>query len=207
MSRLIGAPHHHSGVIIIFYVIDKTGLCYAEFGARVPRAGSAYVYTYVTIGEFMAFIIGWNLILEYVIGTSSVARAFSSYFDSLIDNRIEHFFRHHLPMNIPGLSEYPGWLFISLILNYFFAILLLIVDMHKICLRSRLQFLSHVCFRLGWRSPRGSTTYSPAAICVWSRSLSCMAASMLTWTTGRSSQVRWLIIKWHKFSFTLILLC
>ncbi|CAF1316706.1 unnamed protein product [Adineta steineri] len=82
------------------------GLCYAEFGARTPRAGSAYTYTYVSIGELLAFIIGWNMILEYVIGAASTARALSAYLDSLINFTMREYFKHHFPLRSAILSEY-----------------------------------------------------------------------------------------------------
>ncbi|XP_073843785.1 cationic amino acid transporter slimfast [Musca autumnalis] len=92
------------------------GICYAEFAARVPKAGSAYVYSYVTIGEFVAFTIGWNLILEYVIGTASVARGLSGYFDSLIDKNMSSALTEALPINVSFLGDYPDFLGFGMVL-------------------------------------------------------------------------------------------
>src|ERR671911_624498 len=61
-------------------------LCYAELAAMIPQAGSAYAYSYATLGELVAWIIGWDLMLEYAVGNVAVAIAWSGYFNSLVRN-------------------------------------------------------------------------------------------------------------------------
>src|SRR4051812_41812807 len=72
------------GVVFLFAIIAVTcgftAMCYAEFASRVPVAGSAYTYSYVSIGEIVAWIIGWALIMEYAIGNVVVSISWSSYF-------------------------------------------------------------------------------------------------------------------------------
>jgi APA family basic amino acid/polyamine antiporter len=60
------------------------GLCYAELAAMIPQAGSAYAYSYATLGEFVAWIIGWDLILEYAVGNVAVAISWGDYFNTLV---------------------------------------------------------------------------------------------------------------------------
>src|SRR5438128_11699243 len=61
------------------------GLCYAEFAAMIPIAGSAYTYAYTTMGEFVAWIIGWALILEYALGAATVSIAWSEFLNKLLE--------------------------------------------------------------------------------------------------------------------------
>src|SRR5881397_1547051 len=67
------------------------GLCYAEMASAVPVAGSAYTYSYATMGEFVAWIIGWDLVLEYAMGAATVGVGWSGYLVSLLDYLGIHF--------------------------------------------------------------------------------------------------------------------
>ncbi|XP_028393869.1 high affinity cationic amino acid transporter 1-like [Dendronephthya gigantea] len=94
-----------------------SGLCYAEFGARVPKCGSAYIYSYVTIGELCAFVIGWNMLLEYVMGAAALGKAWSDFFNALCDGCVSDFFIKHFGLfKLWWMSDYPDFLAFSFLL-------------------------------------------------------------------------------------------
>lgn len=102
----IGSAAYNGGpaISLLFLITAVTcgfsALCYAEFASRVPIAGSAYTYAYVTFGELIAWVIGWALILEYAIGNIVVAISWSGYFNNLLEG-----FGLHLPA---WLTTDPG---------------------------------------------------------------------------------------------------
>src|SRR5207302_3377184 len=102
------ANHAGPAVVLSFIVAGITcafaGLCYAEFASLIPIAGSAYTYGYATLGEFVAWIIGWDLGLGYAFGAATVASGWSGYVISLFQD-----FRLRIP---PALAGTPGQPFV-----------------------------------------------------------------------------------------------
>src|SRR5213593_4823230 len=100
------------------------GLCYAEFASMIPVAGSAYTYSYATMGEFVAWIIGWDLILEYAVGAATVSIAWSAYANRVLDwfgLRIPYQwshspFEHDIATGVHGSMNIPA-VFILLLLT------------------------------------------------------------------------------------------
>src|SRR6186997_3474493 len=85
------AAGKHAGPAVVISMIlagvvsALAALCYSEFASAVPISGSAYTYGYATLGEFVAWIIGWDLILEYLFGASTVAVGWSGYFSAFME--------------------------------------------------------------------------------------------------------------------------
>jgi APA family basic amino acid/polyamine antiporter len=111
LTGLAAAQHAGPAIVLSFIIAGLAcmfaGLCYSEFAAMVPVCGSAYAYSYATLGEFVAWFVGWNLILEYMMACSTVAVGWSRYFVALLD-----LFHLHLPESItsaPLAAEGTGF--------------------------------------------------------------------------------------------------
>ena len=98
--RTAAAAGEHAGpAVTLSFIVAAVGcafagLCYAEFASMIPIAGSAYTYAYATMGELVAWIIGWALILEYALGAATVSISWSQYLNILFDNRIPYEWCH-----------------------------------------------------------------------------------------------------------------
>src|SRR5687767_966808 len=91
--RAAAGPALIISFILLGAVCALAALCYAELASMIPQAGSAYAYSYATLGELVAWIIGWDLILEYAVGNIAVAVAWGGYFNSLLTG---------VSINLPG---------------------------------------------------------------------------------------------------------
>jgi len=116
--RTAAAAGEHAGpAVTLSFIVAAVGcafagLCYAEFASIIPIAGSAYTYAYATMGEIVAWVIGWALILEYALGAATVSISWSEYLNKLMGGRIpyewchspmENITGHHGIINIPAL--------------------------------------------------------------------------------------------------------
>jgi APA family basic amino acid/polyamine antiporter len=84
-AALHAGPAVPISMVLVGIACTLAGLCYAEMASTVPVAGSAYTYSYATMGELVAWIIGWDLVLEYAMGAATVAVGWSGHLASLLD--------------------------------------------------------------------------------------------------------------------------
>jgi basic amino acid/polyamine antiporter, APA family len=102
-NRLGAGPALMVSFVITAIVCAFTALCYAEFASMVPISGSAYTYSYATLGEVIAWIIGWDLIIEYAVGNIAVAISWANYFKTLVAGL-------HIPGIAPNGIIIPDWI-------------------------------------------------------------------------------------------------
>ena len=105
----LAAGIHAGPAITLSFLIAATGcgfaaLCYAEFASMIPVAGSAYTYSYATLGEFIAWVIGWDLVLEFAVSSATVSISWSRYFVKLLEG-----FNINLPVELTACPWDGGW--------------------------------------------------------------------------------------------------
>ncbi|SPF36228.1 Uncharacterized amino acid permease YfnA [Candidatus Sulfopaludibacter sp. SbA4] len=101
----IAAADHAGPAVVISFVVAAigcafAGMCYSEFSTMIPIAGSAYTYAYATMGELLAWIIGWDLVIEYAIGSATVSVSWSSYVTKLL---------HRFGIDLPNALTHCPW--------------------------------------------------------------------------------------------------
>src|SRR5271163_1562432 len=118
----VGAREAGPGLILSFVMAGvactMAALCYAEFAAMIPVAGSAYSYSYATMGELVGWIIGWDLVLEYAVASGAVAVGWSGYFRVILEGIGIHLPRAwtHAPLSQPaGIMNLPALLIVLFI--------------------------------------------------------------------------------------------
>jgi APA family basic amino acid/polyamine antiporter len=127
-TGITGRPGAGPAIAVSFFLVAVVcgfaGLCYAELASMIPIAGSAYTYTYATLGELVAWIIGWDLILEYAVSNMAVAVGFSAYIDSLLQS-----FGIHLPASLsqPAYAPSTGWVLHFNLVGFLIVMLLTVV--------------------------------------------------------------------------------
>ncbi len=124
-TAIVGDAHRPGagpGIILSFILSGLTcafaALCYAEFSAMIPVAGSAYTYSYATLGEFFAWITGWNLILEYGVACVAVAIGWSGYFNNLLSLaglELPHWATHPPGGPEGGIANFPAAIIVLLV--------------------------------------------------------------------------------------------
>ena len=148
------------------------GLCYAEFASIIPIAGSAYTYSYVTMGELVAWIIGWDLVLEYAVGAATVAIAWSEYFNKVLEYVGLHIPYEwcHSPFETMQATGVHGIVNIPAIAILFLMSALLVRGTQESAFVNNLIVITKVAIvimviAIGWgfMNPANHTPYIPAA--------------------------------------------
>ncbi|MDB4907410.1 MAG: yhdG 4 [Gemmatimonadetes bacterium] len=148
------------------------GLCYAEFASMIPIAGSAYTYSYVTMGELVAWIIGWDLVLEYAVGAATVAISWSQYFNKVLEyfGMAIPYQWYHSPFEVMPGTQLHGIMNVPAVAVLFLLSALLIRGTRESALVNNVIVIVKVSIvilviAIGWgfMNPANHTPYIPAA--------------------------------------------